>query len=227
MHNKLQKLQESFKDMGSCLIAFSGGIDSTFLLRVAADVLGKEKVVALIGRSPTYQQHFFKDALDFVNQLAVKKIIVETNELQNAHFSSNPPNRCYYCKHELFSQCRKFAHELNLAYVLDGFNADDTSDYRPGMMAKKELEIRSPLMEVGLTKQEIRALSKEMGIASWNKPATVCLASRFPYGTALNLEKLAKIERCENILQELGFREYRVRYHDNIARIEYLKQTGK
>jgi pyridinium-3,5-biscarboxylic acid mononucleotide sulfurtransferase len=219
MHKKLEKLKENLKRLQSCIVAFSGGVDSTFLLKVAHDVLG-DKVIAVTASSSTYPKRELNEAIDYAKSLGVKHIIIQSEELNIEGYSKNPVNRCYYCKKELFSKLKKVAKENNMNYVLDGANLDDTGDYRPGMKAAEELGIVSPLKDAGLTKAEIRKLSNEMNLPTWNKPSFACLSSRFPYGNEINIKKLKMVEDAEQFLLDLGFRQVRVRHHGKIARIE-------
>lgn len=220
---KLEKLKNALKAMGSVVIAYSGGVDSTFLLSVAADVLG-ENVLAVTARSSTYPVREFNEASEFIKKLDVKHIVIDSEELGIEGFSQNPVNRCYYCKKELFTKVRDIAVQNGIKYVADGSNLDDLDDYRPGLQALKELGIVSPLREAGLTKDEIRELSKEMALPTWDKPAFACLASRFPYGQEITGEKLSMIEKAEQFLLDCGFRQVRVRHHGEIARIEVARQ---
>ncbi len=219
MKEKLEKLKDILKKMDSVLIAYSGGVDSTFLLKVAKDTLG-EKVIAVTALSPTYPKEEFEQAEKMAKEMGVKHIVIETHELENPNFVNNPPRRCYYCKKELFSKLKKLANQNGIRWVADGSNFDDTKDFRPGMEASKELDIRSPLKEAELTKLDIRQLSKQMGLPTWNKPSFACLSSRFPYGTKINREDLARVEEAERFLKKLGLSQVRVRHHTNIARIE-------
>jgi uncharacterized protein len=221
---KTDKLTNIIKELKSVLVAYSGGVDSTYLLKTAIDTIGTKNVLAVIASSETYPEHEKKEALELCNNLGAKCMVIETEELNDPKFKSNPNERCYYCKTELFSKLIEIAKEKNIPYVVDGSNADDQHDFRPGTKAKEELGIRSPLQEAKLTKSEIRALSKELGLSTWDKPSYACLASRIPYGTEIKSELLVKIGEAENYLRELGFGQLRVRHHGNLARIEIERQ---
>lgn len=216
---KLKQLQQILQGFKSCAIAYSGGVDSTFLVKVAYDVLG-DNAIAVTAMSFAYPERELEDAKRFAQSIGIPHIFIQFEELAINRFSDNPPDRCYYCKKELLFRIQQVAKEHQLNIVLDGSNADDLGDYRPGERALKELHIRSPLREVGLTKQEIRNLSKSMKLESHEKPAFACLATRFPYGTKITKERLKQVESAENYLFSLGLRQCRVRYHDHIARIE-------
>ncbi len=220
---KLEDLKSILKDMDSVLVAFSGGADSAFLLKVANDVL-KEKVVAFTATSPTYPLVEYKNACALAEEFGVRHIIVESNELEIENFAANNEKRCYYCKSELFTIAWAEAAKLNIRWVADGSNTDDLKDYRPGRDAAKEKNVRSPLVEANLSKEEIRTLSRRMGIKTWDRPASACLSSRFPYGTKITPERVRLVERCEDILRENGFKQFRVRFHGDVARIETTKE---
>lgn len=222
LQEKKQKLEEYLCKLESVLISFSSGVDSTFLLKVAHDVLG-DKAVAVTARSCSFPVRELKEAEEFCKREGIEHIIVESEELDIDGFRQNPKNRCYLCKKELFTRIGQIAEERGIPYIAEGSNLDDEGDYRPGLMAVAELKVKSPLREVGLTKEEIRELSKEMGLPTWQKPSFACLASRFVYGETITEEKLAMVERAEEKLLELGFTQVRVRIHGDdslIARIE-------
>jgi len=217
---KRQALETLIDSFDSMLVAFSGGVDSTLLLWVACQVLGSGRVVALTATSPTYPAYEFEESRRLAGTIGVRQLVVVSNELEIPGFADNPPQRCYHCKHELFSLCVAKAGELGLAVVADGANCDDLADYRPGHQAARELGVRSPLVEAGLTKAEIRELSCQAGLPTATKQAFACLASRFPYGTRIDSQRLQQIDTCETFLRERGFTTYRVRYHGDTARIE-------
>lgn len=216
---KLQVLKNNIEKLKSVAVAYSGGVDSTFLLKVAHDVLG-DKAIAVTAKSSTYPEREFKEAKKFAEEIGVRHIVIVSEELEIEGFSKNPTNRCYFCKKELFTKIKDVAKENNVEQILDGSNLDDTKDYRPGMEAAKELDVISPLKEANLSKNDIRELSKSMGLRTWNKPSFACLSSRVPYGNEITIGKLKMIEISEQFLLDLGFRQVRVRHHGDIARIE-------
>lgn len=220
LEQKLQRLKLIIKSLSSVAVAFSGGVDSTFLLKVCLEVLGSDNVLAVTAKSATYPARELQDAVSLAGMLGARHKIIESEELEIPGFSDNPPERCYYCKRELFGKLMDTARSEGLNFVVDGSNFDDTGDFRPGMRAVAELGVRSPLKEAGFTKDDIRALSKETGLPTWNKPSFACLSSRFPYGEKITREKLERVARAEEILRALGFSQYRVRSHRDIARIE-------
>lgn len=218
---KYDRLQKIIRSMEKVLVAFSGGVDSTFVLKVSRMVLG-EKAWALTAVSESLSSSDKESAIQTAYEFGVPHLLIPSQEMDNPNYSSNPINRCYFCKTELYRLCREKASQLGISFIIDGFNKEDESDYRPGFKAKNENGIRSPLLEAGLCKDEIRHLSRMLGLATSDKPASPCLASRVPYGIKINGDVLGKIERLEEWLREKGFREFRVRYHENIVRLELV-----
>lgn len=216
---KLHRLIVILRESESLLVAYSGGLDSSFLLWAASEALG-QRVVAVTAVSELHAQEEFEGAREYAGLLGVRHLVIETSELDDDRFAANPPDRCYICKKSLCEQLRELARRHDLQYVADGTHSGDSADYRPGERALCELGIRSPLREAGLTKGEIRLLARDNGVPSWNKPAQPCLATRFPYGTSITRDNLQKVRHAESILLRLGFFQCRVRFHGPIARIE-------
>lgn len=223
MSEKLKVLQEYLKELGSVAVAFSSGVDSTFLLKMAHDILG-DRVLAVTVDADFFPKRELEEAKAFCETEGIRQIIVKVDEQDIEGFSQNPKNRCYICKYSLFKKIKEVALKNQIAYVVEGSNVDDEGDYRPGMQAIRELQIKSPLRYVGLTKQEIRIFSRELGLSTWEKPSFACLASRFVYGEAITKEKLSMVERAEQLLLELGFLQIRVRIHGKMARIEVMPE---
>lgn len=220
MEPKLEKLKRILRRMGSVVIAFSGGADSSFLLKVASKVLPQDKVLAVTAVSATYPREELLFAQKIAKSLVVRHKIIRTDELNDKRFIANPPNRCYFCKLELFSRLKNIAKQYKINFVIDATNLSDKSDFRPGNIAKRKLKIRSPLQEAGLVKEEIRQISRKLGLASWNKPSLACLASRIPYGAEISPRVLGRINQAEVYLRRLGFKQVRLRHYDHGCRIE-------
>ncbi|MFN4226639.1 MAG: ATP-dependent sacrificial sulfur transferase LarE [Candidatus Ratteibacteria bacterium] len=217
---KLKKLKEYLKNLKKVVVAYSGGVDSSFLLKVAFDTLGKKNVIAVNAISPTYTEEERKFAEKFCKKFGIKLIQIKTDEFKNQNFINNPPNRCFWCKKELFGKIEEIRKKYNFNFIIDGTNKDDEKDYRPGEKAKEIYNILSPLKECNIRKKEIRELSKKMDLPTWNKPQMACLASRIPYGEKITIEKLKRIEKAEKFLSTLKFKIIRVRDYGQLARIE-------
>ena len=216
---KYEHLQSILRDMESVLVAYSGGVDSALLLKVACEVLGR-RAIGVIASSPAYAAEETEEALAVAEQMGISVMTLETHELEDERYVANDFNRCYFCKTELFTQLEPLAKQYNLRHIAYGVNKDDDGDFRPGQRAAREFSVRGPLKEAGMGKREIRAVARILGVPVWNKPAMACFSSRIPYGNRIDIATLQMIYKAEKLLRDLGFRQVRVRHHDKIARIE-------
>ena len=223
LEEKYAKLQEYLRELGSVAVAFSAGVDSTFLLKVAHNILG-DRVIAVTASSCSFPKRELNEAIAFCRKEGIRHIVCASEELEIEGFKKNPKNRCYLCKHELFEKIIKISEENEIAYIAEGSNMDDNGDYRPGLLAVQELGIKSPLRYAELTKEEIRILSKQLDLPTWNKQSFACLSSRFVYGETISEEKLQMVDKAEQCLLDLGFHQVRVRIHGMMARIEILPE---
>ena len=219
VETKEARLRDVVRSLESCIVAFSGGVDSALVLKVASQELG-DRAIGITGSSESLSPREYDAASEFAAQIGALHETVRTEELANPNYRANPVNRCYYCKHELYGKLTEVARERGVQWIVDGFNLDDTGDHRPGRGAAKEFGVRSPLAEAGFAKADVRALAKKLGLDVWDKPALACLSSRFPYGTEISLELLTQVDRAEEAVFAAGVRECRVRHHGEVARIE-------
>ena len=217
---KAHQLADVLTEMASVLVAYSGGVDSALVLKMAHDTLGPARAAGCLAISPSVPPREVELAQQHAAQMGARLLITHTQEMEREGYVQNSSNRCYFCKNTLYTELNEMAQREGFSFIADGFNLDDRGDHRPGQRAGKELQVRSPLVEAGFTKQDIRDLSKALGLPTWNKPAAACLSSRIPYGTPVTVEALAKIAQAEELLQDLGFAEVRVRHHGETARIE-------
>lgn len=217
--HKYEELKRLLREMGSVMVAFSGGVDSTLLLKSAVDEL-KDRAAAITIQAPFHSRAELSEARHLAEEIGARQIVYDTRQLEMSAIENNPPDRCYICKKTIFSICRSIAGENGFSWLADGSNSDDLDDYRPGRRALQELGIRSPLLEAGLTKADIRELSRRIGLQTWNKPAMACLLTRFPHGVRITEDQLIMVENCEDFLRNLGFGQLRVRVHGETARIE-------
>ena len=223
VEEKLSKLKAIVSELESVVVAFSGGVDSTLVTKVCYDVL-RDNSMAVTARSETYPDFEFKEAQTLAKEIGIKHLVIDTSELAIEGFANNPPERCYFCKSELFGKLKDIAKQHGFLNVADGANLDDTKEFRPGLEASRELNVMSPLKEAGLTKKDIREVSKLLNLPNWNKPAYACMSSRFPYGQSITEEKLSMVSKAEEYLRALGLVQFRVRHHETIARIEVLPE---